>query len=264
MKVAALILAKGNSRRVHNKNTRLCGGKKLIEWPLSAARDSEVINDIFVSTDGAEIKEIALEYGAYVIDRPHQLATPTAGGGATKIQALKAIHDTGFHYDYMFDMWATSPMVQAWQLDEAFKKFIASKYATQLATVTNIKCSIMANIYIQDPKDNRLMNTFGLMGPPPYYNLLPFVRTNGGFGIYNPNIIDYAALPEITHDTPYAEIEATYQLASASWPAAGIAMNAYTVYGYIIDRISAHDIDTEDDLALADYFLRLREKKEKN
>jgi len=262
MKVAALILAKGNSRRVHNKNTRLCGGKKLVEWPLSAAMESEVIDDVFVSTDGAEIKEIALEYGAYVIDRPAQLATSTAGGAPTQTHALKKIFDTGFRYDYMFSMWATSPMIQAWQLDEAFHKFIDSRYATNLSTVTSIKPTALTNIYIHDPGDNRLMNTFGQMGPPPYFGLLPFVKTNGGFGIYNPNLADYAKLIDITPETEYAEILADYASVAASYKRADIADNSYTTYGYIIDRISAHDIDTEDDLALADYFLRMRAKDE--
>lgn len=261
MKVAALILAKGNSTRVRNKNARMCGGKRLVEWPLEAANNSKCINDVFVSTDGAEIKEIALEHGAYVIDRPYQLALPTAGGGSTLAHAIKMIQETGFKYDWMFGLWATSPLVQAWQLDDAFEKFIASRYARHLSTVTWMKSSIVDNLYIKDPADNRLVNLFGLQGPPAYLRQLPFCMANGAFNIFDPNLVDMTKLPEITPEMPAAEVEAVYSLPGAAWNCETFAIKQHLVYGYEIDWISALDINTEDDLALADHYLRQRRIK---
>ena len=262
MRVAALILAKGNSVRVRNKNARLCGGKRLIEWPLEAARESKYIQETFVSTDGAEIKRIALDSGAYVIDRPDQLALPTAGDGSTLAHAIREIQKTGFKYDWMFRLCATSPLVQTWQLDDAFEKFIASNYARHLSSVSWMKSSIVDNLYIKDPNDNRLVNLFGLQGPPAYMRLLPFCRANGAFAIFNPNLVDLTKLPEIETDTDLAELEVTYGIPGASWNCETFAIKQHLVYGYEIDWISALDINTEDDLALADHYLRQRRIKQ--
>lgn len=79
MKTAAIIPARGGSKRLPHKNTLLLG-----KWPLLvhsilfAQQNENHIDGIFVSTDNAEIAKIAEQFGATVIHRPPQLATDTA------------------------------------------------------------------------------------------------------------------------------------------------------------------------------------------
>ena len=262
MSVAALILAKGNSTRVHNKNTRLCGGKKLIEWPIDAALQSKCIDTVFVSTDGAEIKELAFKKGCYVIDRPYQLSQPYSGGGVTQVHALKQIMDVGFNFDHMFSMWATSPLIQAWQLDDAYQKFITAYWAKQLTAVCKVKASAISHFLIHDEAKNQLLSPYGLQGAPVWNNLMNWVRTTGAFGIYNPNILDYSKLPEITSNMTYLEIEGIYTPAQQAWNFEGFAERNDIFYAYPIDEMSALDINTEDDLLLADFYLKMRKEKQ--
>ena len=60
----ALIPARGGSKGVPKKNIRLLKGFPLIAYSIAAARLSEKIDRVVVSTDSQEIAEIAGKYGA--------------------------------------------------------------------------------------------------------------------------------------------------------------------------------------------------------
>jgi N-acylneuraminate cytidylyltransferase len=74
MKTIAIIPARGGSKRLPNKNILSLGGIPLIAHSiLYAQKNSAIIDEIYVSTDDAAIKKMALDYGAKVIDRPENL-----------------------------------------------------------------------------------------------------------------------------------------------------------------------------------------------
>jgi len=81
MKTIAIIPARGGSKRLPNKNILELNGHPLIAHSiLYAQRNATIIEDIYVSTDDENIKKIALDYGAKVIDRPSDISgdlTPT-------------------------------------------------------------------------------------------------------------------------------------------------------------------------------------------
>lgn len=75
MKTIAIIPARGGSIRLPQKNILQLGGIPLIARSiLYAQANSKIIDEIYVSTDDKQIKEIALQYGAKVIDRPRKLS----------------------------------------------------------------------------------------------------------------------------------------------------------------------------------------------
>ena len=73
-KFNVLILARGGSKSIPKKNLIKLGDKPIIAHPIISAKSSDMIEDVYVSTDDAEIKSVSLEYGAKVIDRPSNLA----------------------------------------------------------------------------------------------------------------------------------------------------------------------------------------------
>ena len=77
MKTVALILARGGSKGIPNKNIHLLGGLPLIEYTINAAKYSNV-DEVWVSTDSVYIKTICKSLGANVVDRPAELATDTS------------------------------------------------------------------------------------------------------------------------------------------------------------------------------------------
>jgi len=75
MKTIAVIPARRGSKRLPQKNIRLLGGIPLILHSIEFAKEnSDIIDEIFVSTDDDVIKKIAQEYGAKVIDRPQSIS----------------------------------------------------------------------------------------------------------------------------------------------------------------------------------------------
>lgn len=79
-RVVALIPARGKSKRIPHKNRRELGGKPLIAWAIDAAKKTEEIDRIIVSTEDAAIAAISKDLGAEVFERPERLSqddTPT-------------------------------------------------------------------------------------------------------------------------------------------------------------------------------------------
>lgn len=62
----AIIPARGGSRRIPRKNIVDFQGKPLIAWSIAAARDSGLFETVLVSTDDAEIADVARAHGAVV------------------------------------------------------------------------------------------------------------------------------------------------------------------------------------------------------
>lgn len=72
----ALIPARGGSKRLPGKNIKPMAGKPLIQWSIDAARDSGVFDKVCVSTDSAEIADVARHCGADVpFLRPSEFAS---------------------------------------------------------------------------------------------------------------------------------------------------------------------------------------------
>ncbi|MFM1953472.1 MAG: hypothetical protein RL187_681 [Actinomycetota bacterium] len=78
--VVAVIPARGGSTRVPRKNVKIFNGKPIIAWPIGSARASGLVSRVVVSTDDAEISDVARQAGADVpFERPEELATHNAG-----------------------------------------------------------------------------------------------------------------------------------------------------------------------------------------
>ncbi len=92
-----MITARQGSKRLPGKNTKILGGKPLINWTIEASKDIEDICDLLVSTDSEEIAEIVKAAGAFVPwIRPSELATDSTDSVDVVIHALN-------WYEHVFD-----------------------------------------------------------------------------------------------------------------------------------------------------------------
>lgn len=62
----AVIPARGGSKRIPRKNIKIFGGLPMIAWSIRAAEQSQCFDRIIVSTDDAEIAQIAKEHGMHL------------------------------------------------------------------------------------------------------------------------------------------------------------------------------------------------------
>ena len=93
----AVIPARGGSKRIPRKNIRLMAGKPLIQWTIETALDSGAFADVIVSTEDAEIAEIARAAGAGTpFTRPAELAEDFTSTGEVMAHAVEFMSNTGF------------------------------------------------------------------------------------------------------------------------------------------------------------------------
>jgi len=88
-RVLAIIPARGGSKGIPRKNLALLGGKPLVVWTIEAARHAQLVGRVVVSTEDAEIAEVARETGAEVIPRPAELAQDTTHTEPVLVHALE-------------------------------------------------------------------------------------------------------------------------------------------------------------------------------
>ena len=65
-KTICIIPARSGSKGIVDKNIINLGGHPLIAWSIKAALKSKLIDEVYVSTDSEDYKQIAIEYGATV------------------------------------------------------------------------------------------------------------------------------------------------------------------------------------------------------
>lgn len=110
----AVIPARGGSKRIPRKNIKLFCGKPMIAWSIEAAQQSGCFDQIVVSTDDAEIAEVARQCGAQVpFMRPAALSDDHTGTTAVIAHAIDWLSEQGQQPDQVCCIYATAPFLSA-------------------------------------------------------------------------------------------------------------------------------------------------------
>lgn len=108
----AVIPARGGSKRILRKNIKSFYGKPLIAWSILAAQESGCFDRVIVSTDDAEIAEIALRYGAEIpFFRPPELSGDHAGTAPVVAHAIRWQQINGDSPAAVCCIYATAPFI---------------------------------------------------------------------------------------------------------------------------------------------------------
>jgi CMP-N-acetylneuraminic acid synthetase len=130
-KTIAIIPARGGSKRLPNKSILLLGNVPLLVHSILFAQKNSFISDVYVTTDDDEIKKIAIQYGAKVIDRPEHLS----GDFEPTVTALKHVLENIEDVENVVLLQPTNPLRPENLLNEAFEIFDKENYDS-LFTVT--------------------------------------------------------------------------------------------------------------------------------
>ena len=76
--ICALLIGRGGSVGLPNKNFYPILNRPLMSYPLLAAKNSKFVDKVYVSSDSQEILNIGKKLGAKTITRPKELATSEA------------------------------------------------------------------------------------------------------------------------------------------------------------------------------------------
>lgn len=121
--ILGLIPARGGSKGVPNKNIRMIYGKPLIVWTIERALESNLLDEIIVSTDSEAIAAVARENGVKVMMRSTELATDIASTQDVMCHILQKVPA-----DILVLLQPTSPCRSEGLIDECICEFIENDY----------------------------------------------------------------------------------------------------------------------------------------
>lgn len=121
--VLAIIPARGGSKGVPRKNIREVAGKPLIAWTIEEAKKSKYIDRLVLSSDDAEIIEVAKAWGCEApFVRPAELAQDETPGMAPVLHAINLLPN----YQIVVVLQTTSPLRNVADIDGCIRHCVTS------------------------------------------------------------------------------------------------------------------------------------------
>lgn len=123
----AIIPARGGSKRIPRKNIRPFAGRPILAYSIEAALQSGLFSEVMVSTDDAEIAEIALRYGATV---PFMRSPENANDFAPTLAVIQEVLQQyePRRFDLGCCIYATAPLIQPAQLKDGLQLLQQNDY----------------------------------------------------------------------------------------------------------------------------------------
>jgi len=135
--IGVIIPARGGSKGVPGKNTRLLAGYPLIAHSILDAKESSLVDRIYGSTDDTEIASVSSKYGAEIIHRPVELANDTATSEVALLHALTEIEKAGITLELVVFLQCTSPLRSGADIDRAIAQLRAENADSLLSVTPN-------------------------------------------------------------------------------------------------------------------------------
>ena len=128
LKPICIIPARGGSKGVKRKNIRSLGGKPLIAYTLESAINSNLFQDVIVTTEDEEIANISKNFGANIpFIRPQELATDLTTTEEVLIHTINELKRLGFEFDTIMLRDCTVPFIDEQDMKNALKLFFENE-----------------------------------------------------------------------------------------------------------------------------------------
>lgn len=151
----AIIPARGGSKRIPGKNIRSFCGRPIINYSIKAALESNIFDEVMVSTDSEKIAAIARQAGASVpFVRSADNSNDTATTDDVLTEVIQRYRSQGKEFDLMCCIYPTAPFVTQEKLREAVRAVINDAEADSLLTVVKFsfppqRASIVRGGYLE-------------------------------------------------------------------------------------------------------------------
>tara|TARA_Y100001963_G_C6780861_1_gene449750 strand:- start:461 stop:1093 length:633 start_codon:yes stop_codon:yes gene_type:complete len=116
MKTVAVILARGGSKGIPNKNLQTVNGMSLLEWSINATKYANV-DEVWVSTNSSFIKSHAIRLGAKVLDRPESISHDKSSSEDALLHFSENVD-----FDTLVFIQPTSPLIKPRYINEGLEK----------------------------------------------------------------------------------------------------------------------------------------------
>jgi N-acylneuraminate cytidylyltransferase len=191
--ILALIPARGGSKGILRKNLLVIAGKPLLAYSIEHALASRHVTRTIVSTDDAEIADVAREYGAEVpFMRPSELAEDLSPDIDVFRHALEWLRDReGYRCDLVVHLRPTAPVRRVALIDEAIETMLGQRDADSLRSVSWPEKTPYKMWRIVDGRLEPLLHLAGYAEPYglPRQQLPEVFWQNGYVDIVRPHVV---------------------------------------------------------------------------
>jgi len=178
--IHAIILARGNSKEIKNKNLKIIHGKPLIYWSIKFFLKNKYVFKTWVSSDNSKILQLSKKYGANIILRPKKLATATATSDSAWIHSVKEIKKK-FNIDIIIGVQPTSPIRDQKDINQAIKKFNKYKFDSMFSA------NLPNDSFYWKTNKNKTSPLYNYKRRPRRQDMDIKVTENGSFYIFKSN-----------------------------------------------------------------------------
>jgi len=182
--VVAIILARGDSKGIPEKNIMNFCGKPLLVWSIEQAKLSRNIDSVWVSSDDKKILNIAKKNGANIIKRPKAISTSKSSPVTGWIHAINHIERNKKPIDVVVGLQATSPVRESKDIENGIKIFFKQKLDSLFSA------SLIGDFYIWERKNSKYRSiNYNYKKRSRRQEFSDQFVENGSFYMFTPNLI---------------------------------------------------------------------------
>lgn len=207
----AIIPARGGSKRIPRKNIKDFLEKPIIAYSIEAAINSGVFDEVMVSTDDAEIAEIAKRYGAKVpFYRSTELSNDMAMTAPVLMEVINEYKKIGQEFEYGCCIYPTAPFINSQKIKEGIE-LMKEKNADSAIPIVQFSYPIQRALKIEEDKlsmilpeninarSQDLMPTYHDIGQYYWFKIESFLK--------DPILFSKNAVPIITPESEVQDID---------------------------------------------------------
>lgn len=132
--VFALVPARGGSKGIFKKNLTIINGRPLVEFTLNAAKESEHVDRVYLSSDDQDILGVGKDMGVECLLRPDEYATDNASANDVVYDFINQYPSVSAE-TYLVYLQPTSPLRSALHIDDALSGMVRNGYHTLMSVV---------------------------------------------------------------------------------------------------------------------------------
>jgi CMP-N,N'-diacetyllegionaminic acid synthase len=123
----SIILARGDSKGIKNKNLQILNGKPLIYWSIKKSLECKKISKTWVSSDSEKILNLSKNFGANIIKRPRIYSKDSSSSESAWEHAIKYINKEKIICNHVVGIQPTSPLRDAKDFERGINIFEKNK-----------------------------------------------------------------------------------------------------------------------------------------
>ena len=232
MSQIAVIPARGGSKRIPKKNIRLFHGKPIIAYAIEECFKSELFSRVIVSTDDVEIAQVVEKFGAEVFFRQDEEISSDNAPVISVVKELIQTQSLLSESDSICCIFPCTPLITYESLTSSF--------------------NILQN--------NKVDFVFPVFNPGLPISRSLFINSAGFIEMLNKDLRN-AATNLMT--------ESLFDAGQYYWAKTNTWLKSESILGsvnmpYLINRLSAVDIDNEDDWLLAEILFAKQNEGERS